>query len=151
LLPGVPVIDDFPDYTAGALDTVRWYIGLCEWWYNCPPIIPINCIATELAPVLDKQRDYSIWNINGYSVAVDHDSYGQHQQRWRYYPFPWNFQTAAWSFRSALDRELGSEPYPDGDDPDAVGEIIQQTQKSAFPDAYRADYDWARALVDEAI
>lgn len=159
LIPGVRPIDGFPGYGASAYEVVRWYRDVCEWWYGMPLIIPICCIAAELTTVVDPARTGSIWDLRGYSDAVDHDSYGQHQQREQFYPCPWNFETAAWSFLAAVDKTLGSDSYPDPDDPRAVAELIQWTQRS-FADGsggnalgwnYEARYEWAHGVIDDAL
>lgn len=151
LIPGVPVLDGFPGYNASAIDVCRWYAKVCQWWTNMPAIIPLVCIGVELTTVLSKNRSYSIWEIDGYSNAVDHDSYGQHQQRWQYYPFPWDFETSAWSFLARVDQVLGQDAYPAADDPKAVGELVQEAQQSAYPDRYEEAYEWVRPLLDEAM
>lgn len=153
LIPGVPVINGFPGYNAHAYGIVRWYRDVCEWWNNMPIIIPLLCVATELTPVIDPARDYSIWQTPGYADPVDHQSYGQHQQQAPWYPCPWNFETSAWSFLAAVDRELGADPYPPADDVDAIAELIQSVQQSfdSTGSNYKSRYDWTMSVIEAAL
>lgn len=146
LLPDQPVLDGFPGYSASAEDIARWTGDVMEF-FGLPRQLFVQCSLPELTTIWIGRPTASIWDLPGFSTAVDNDSYGPVQQRISYYPFPWNFETAVWSF---AQQALANAPSFDTGTAEGYGEWIQAVQGSAYPDRYAQWYDTAVGLVGAA-
>jgi hypothetical protein len=146
LLPGIPVLDGFPGYTASPQELADWTAEVMDW-FGLPRYLFVNCSLTELTPIWNENRTHrDIRAIPGYTVPVDAHSQGPAQQQYDWWPFPYDFPTAVWSFATAM-RAAMPDPVPT--DKWGTARWIQAVQRSAFAEGsnYAAKFDWAVELV----
>ncbi len=148
-IEGSPVLDGFPGYTASGRDIAKWCTD-CMDFFGLPRYYFVMCSMTELTTIWTDDRPAAdIRVLDGYSYAVDYDSVGPAQQRPAWWPLPWDFSTAVWSFSQAMLRYLGGSAAPT----DQVGsaQAIQGVQQSAFSDGsnYAQNYEWAMELTQQ--
>jgi hypothetical protein len=155
LVDGVPVLDGFPGYTASAKEIAKWCGDQMEF-FGLPRQLFVQASIPEVTSIWVENRQYEdISDIPGMTYNVDYDSFGPVQQRFQYYPFPWNFEMAVWSFAQVA---LSMSPAPMPTDADGCAEWIADIQKPAeqYRGRYRRlddgtdTYAWAMQLVGDS-
>ena len=137
LVPGVPVLDGFPGYTASAEEIAKWCGDQMEF-FGLPRQLFVQASIPEVTSIWVENRQYEdISDIPGMSYNVDYDSFGPVQQRLMYYPIPWNFEIAVWSF-AQMALSMAPNPMPSEADADGCAEWIADIQRPA--EQYRGRY-----------
>jgi hypothetical protein len=137
LVPGVPVLDGFPGYTASAEEIAKWCGDQMEF-FGLPRQLFVQASIPEVTSIWVENRQYEdISDIPGMSYNVDYDSFGPVQQRLMYYPIPWNFEIAVWSF-AQMALSMAPDPMPREADADGCAEWIADIQRPA--EQYRGRY-----------
>lgn len=141
LLGDMPVFAGFPGYSASPRSLAAWIAEVCatvnSWWdVDIPGVLPVMASIPELTSIWVEDRGVDdIRDLRGYSYAVDYDSFGPWQQRLMFFPFPWDFAAALWTF---IMRALDEYPGDGTRDPDALAEWCANIQKPA--EQYRGRY-----------
>jgi hypothetical protein len=146
---GIPVLDGFPGYTAPGRLIAEWCAD-CMDFFGLPRHYFVMCSMAELTTIWTDDRPATdIRVLEGYSYAVDHNSVGPAQQQTDWWPLPWDFPTAVWSFSQAMKRYLDGSATPT--DQWGSAQAIQGVQQSAFSDGsnYARHYEWAIELTQQ--
>lgn len=139
--------DVYPGDCADPVPVARWMAHIAKSEYGIPGILPVMTSCVEMTAAWTGPG--CVYNIPGYSYAVDHDSLGYFQQRpsmgWG---TPAQLQDADYALRAFLNEAVKYKGDYDENDPYSLGEWCQAVQRSGVPDAYyNKGYPMAKELL----